>query len=162
MLSLHHVACTSVDPDFAGDSADCFVGDVRRSSITCCFRFFPAIDCSLTQMTSATDFCAFHKASLLVSSFLLTATHGCIPALSWPITGRSKMCSGSGSGAANVGFVTKQANSILGPGSAFLCCSTNCNCKKLQNKMCHCCIALRPFGICIVDVVCKTKNYSKF
>ena len=34
------VACTSMDPDFAGDSTDCFVGGVRRSS-TCYFRFFP-------------------------------------------------------------------------------------------------------------------------
>ena len=129
---------------------------VRRSSKTCCFPFFPAIDCSLTQMTSATDFCAFHKASLLVSSFLLTATHGCIPALSWPMTGRPKMCSGSGSAAANVGFVAKQANSILG--SSFLCSSTICNCKNMPNTICHCCIALRQFGICIVDAVCETKN----
>ena len=101
-------------------------------------------------------FLCFCKASLLVSSFLLTATHGCIPALSWPMTGRPKMCSGSGSAAANVGFVRKQANSILG--SAILCCSTICNCKKLPNTICHCCIALRPFGICIVVAMCETKK----
>ena len=149
-----------MDPDFAGDSTDCFVGDVRRSCITC-FRFFSAINCSLTHMTSATYFCAFSKASLLVSSFLLTATHGCIPALSWPMTGRPRreggreggreedLCSGSASAASNIGFVAKQADSILG--SAFPCCCTISNCKKLPNTMCYCRIALRPFGICIVD-----------
>ena len=52
------LASTAVGPDFPGDSTDCFVGDVRRSSITCCFRYFPAMDCSWTpwQMTSVIDF----------------------------------------------------------------------------------------------------------
>ena len=72
------------------------------------------------------------------------------------------MCSGSGSAAANVGFGTQQTtNSMLG--SAFLCCCAICNCKKLPNKnytMCHCCIALRLFCICIVDAACETKKFN--
>ena len=66
------------------------------------------------------------------------------------------MCSGSGSAAANVGFVTKQANSILG--SAFLCCCTICYCKKLPNIMCHCCMTLMLFGICIFDAAYLKQN----
>ena len=48
-----------------------------------------------------------------MSSFLLTATHGFIPALSWPMTGRPKMFSCSGSAADTVGFVTKQQTAFL-------------------------------------------------
>jgi hypothetical protein len=54
--------------------------------------FFPAMDCTLTLMTSLIAFCAFRKAARLSSSLLLTAPHGCIPGLSWPKTGRAKIC----------------------------------------------------------------------
>jgi hypothetical protein len=57
-----------------------------------CLHFFPAMDCSLTLLTLPIVFCAFLKAARLSSSLLLTATHGCLPALSWPMTGRAKIC----------------------------------------------------------------------
>ena len=142
------LASTSLDPDFAGNSTDCFVGDVRSSSITC-------------WMTSAIDFLLFTK--------LLSCRHLVFDCNTWLYScfvlahdrTSQVMCSGSGSAAADVGFVTKQANSIRG--SAFLCCCTICNCKKLPYTMCHCCIALRLFGICIVDAnKVATKNlYSR-
>jgi hypothetical protein len=56
------------------DSTDCLAGDVIRSSITCCFRFFPARDCSLSRMTLPTARCASLKAPRLSSSFLLIRT----------------------------------------------------------------------------------------
>jgi hypothetical protein len=62
----------------------------------------------LTQMTLPIVFSAFLKAARLSSSLLLTATHGCIPALSWPMM-RQDICSGSGRAAATEGFLAKRA-----------------------------------------------------
>jgi hypothetical protein len=45
------IASISLDPDLVGESVDCLVGDVARSSITCSFLFYPAMEYSLTLMT---------------------------------------------------------------------------------------------------------------